>query len=155
MIPILPIFLANNSNQVLRDTRLRQRREEKKKKEEIKITKKMSDGISLPKTPEPEIDIEDPFLKTTKELLKDMEEELNMETDPDIELEERILDMETFLVDTYANQMSLVQLLINKGVILTTEYLQCKELIKKQEDINALYSDIETRRQILAERKEL
>ena len=154
MIPILPIILGNKTNEVTTDTINRRRREEIKNKE-IKKTKTSTNGVTLPKTPYPEIDIEDPFLKTSMELLKDMEEELNEDYDPNIELEERILDMETFLVDTYANQMSLVQLLINKGMISSGEYLEYKKLIKKQEDINALYSDIQTRRKILNERKEI
>ena len=100
--------------------------------------------------PNPLLD-DDPFLKTSIDLLKDMEEELLDESfgDDYTKILIAFTDLEKFVIDTYSSHMALVQLLIKKGIIKPEEFLTQKKDIKKHPEIRSLYNEVENKRKII------
>jgi len=81
-----------------------------------------------------------------EDILNDLFDEVQCEELELNETDEKLLSLEEFVVNIYTNQISIIQLLIKKGIITLDEYLNQKELTKKQPDIKELYEHLENRR---------
>ena len=64
---------------------------------------------------------------------------------------EMIVTLEEFVIGNYVNQMTILSILVDKGIITIDEFLSKKEEMKKEKDIKNLYEELKNKKDMVTE----
>ena len=64
---------------------------------------------------------------------------------------EMIVSLEEFVIGNYVNQMTILSILVDKGIITIDEFLAKKEEMKNEKDIKNLYEELKNKKDMVTE----